>query len=107
MDAYINSNVCATPSFFHFSAARDHLDDKSPMRGCGTRRLRAYGRSTRKVSFAWSAGRIVAPNGVEEMPLLCRLHFLPNLDCRAEVPAGWRRTWKQLILSLTLMGGIG
>ena len=26
VDACINSNVCATPSFFHFSATRDHHD---------------------------------------------------------------------------------
>jgi hypothetical protein len=33
-DAYINSNVCATPSFFHFSAIRDHLAGQSPNRSC-------------------------------------------------------------------------
>ncbi len=33
-DAYINSNICATPSFFHFSATCDHLDGQSPCRIC-------------------------------------------------------------------------
>ncbi len=39
------------------------------------------------VRDAIRAGKVTS----EEMPLPCRLRFLPNLDCRAEVPAGWRR----------------